>query len=658
MNDFFRFFLYILFISFLWISACQGPPAKIEIKSNNDEIYCGQQASVQTKLYDQGKSYAATQDDFKYTAQLGSFEGNIYQAPEEPGEDTISIRHLPSQTQKQIKVKVIQGPMISVSTAYKSLACGQNLGLNPEVFIGAEKQPTKTEEYRFQCEKGKFEGLIYHAPDYETTDNITICYPALKLSKTISLEIKATAILSLDLQSSIFCLQELAVTPYFNKLGKHLPIAPEELEFSAERGSFKGHIYQAPKQAGKDTLTIVHKASRESLERTIEIKKNIQLKLTALKKELLCYEKMQIVPVLIEAGKTKKTKPADYTFKVEKGKFEGNIYQAPSEAGTAKIIVTHAPSGTTAQLVLNIKPSKFRPIETDHFVAKIPSDWSVFATDMGFIANTSQGQYKWGQNVPEIKGLSLAGFDFLNPRTIMVLFQQQGGMKHMEKIKEDNIELDGFSANRIIFERTTESEYRSWWIIFKREKIVYLFTISGPHSFFDNSDVPQQALDNFKFKQKEMQEAVRLKMGQEKKLVEEPFFSVKLPQTWRVGSIFGMLFASSQANVDGERIGFFILGYRSREMESIEPALILLLFRQEIVKDPNMQVSGERDIEFAGTEAKMLEFIGGQNTEKKLWIIAAKHNFTGYAIIFNGPTAIWDANPKFAEKILQSFSPK
>lgn len=101
-----------------------------------------------------------------------------------------------------------------------------------------------------------------------------------------------------------------------------------------------------------------------------------------------------------------------------------------------------------------------------------------------------------------------------------------------------------------------------------------------------------------------------------------------------------------------------MLGYRSKEIQSMDLSLILLLFRQEAVKDPTMKVTVEKEITFSSIKGQMVEFSGGQNIEQKMWIVATKHNFTGYVFIVRGTMAMWNADPDFALRVLETFTPK
>lgn len=290
----------------------------------------------------------------------------------------------------------------------------------------------------------------------------------------------------------------------------------------------------------------------------------------------------------------------------------------------------------------------------------VPSSWNVIDEQMGFIATSYEGQYRPNQpDGSEIKALALSGFNFLEPQTVMVLFQQQGGVgKNMEKVGEDEVSIAGLKVTRILFESNNIPLKKSWWMIFKHERVMYLITISGDEHFFQGKDSDaNQIINNFQFiplgKSPDS-----LVMSQKNQIVDEDYFSLSIPDTWKVGNIFQVFFASSDISYEGEKVGLFVFAHRSREIQSMDLSLILLLFRQEIVKDPTMKISDEQELSLSGIPAKMVVFSGGQDISNKMWLIAIKHDYTGYVMVVNGPQKIWDENPDFADKIKNSFKPK
>ena len=305
---------------------------------------------------------------------------------------------------------------------------------------------------------------------------------------------------------------------------------------------------------------------------------------------------------------------------------------------------------------VNYENMKYRTVANQYFSMPVPDTWHVKEKDFGFVAGVYKEERYSGYGA--IKALVLSGFKFLEPQTVMVLFQQQGGIeRNMEKVGEDQITLNGKKVTRVLFESSDQTQ-KSLWIIFKHKGKMYLLTLNGESDFFAGpNSAAKQILDQFKFINRPAK-SISLTMANQYKEFDEPFFKLKTPKSWKSGTIFDVFFASSSAMYKNEKVGLFVFAHRSREIQSMDLSLILLLFRQEIVKDPSMKTGKEKEITIQGVPAKMVEFSGGKEIKDRMWIIAAKHNFTGYVLVLNGPEAIWDKNPEFAANIIQSFRPK
>ncbi len=650
----------LVFIFACFFVACQVPPEKIGLSFEKTELFSEQKASLQTEIFKGTTLKESGPSDFLYKSKRGKVEGTVYTAPREAGKDVITIIHLPSQTEKQVEIEILEGPRIVLTQSDQALPCNESLVFEPTVFKGGAKENLTWSDYLFQAEKGSFQGNRYQAPSFEAQDVVTVLYPPLSLQAKVSLQIKATPVLSLSLsQKNLTTSAKISVEPYFNKLGERLPADYSTLDFTAQRGKFSNNVYTAPSTPGGDQITVQDGASGQEVSVKITIERDVELIVNAPSK-LISFEKRELDIQLKQGDSKTPLESKDLIIEASSGTMTGKTFQAPKD-GTVNISVTHKKLNLKKQISLQVEYSQFRLIDTDNFQIEIPTPWNILATDMGFVASSSslEDSYKPDQGGSEIKALVLSGFDFLDPKTIMVLFQQQGGMGKLEKVSEEAFDLSGKNATRITFRSSSGHERKSWWIILKDKGMVYLFTITGDESFFSGAEqLPQHVINSFQIKNRQEDTSSSLVMEEPERDVDVPFFSMKVPNDWKWGSLFGILFSSSKVSYEGNKMAFFILSYRSREMESIDPALILLLIRQEVVKDPSMQVTQERDIDFSGIQAKMLEFSGGEELGQKMWIIALKYNFTGYAIIFNGPGAIWDKNPSFAERILNTFSPK
>lgn len=632
----------------------------IEIVFAETTLYVGQQAKINVSLYKNGAVYPSTQNDFMYTATYGTFQNKIYTAPKQKRFDTITIKYLPTNTEKAINVPISSFPKIEVDIN-SVLSCNDHVAISPQVYIEGNLENYPLSSFVYSAKHGLFTEATYRCPEFETEDTILISYPALKLEKKVQVTIKAKPVLTAKIPISIIKGERFSVKAYMKKAQNRSDISIGELSFSSKIGVFEQATYIARK-IGKDTITITHNSTGQKIEKNITIKDSFLLKIHIPKYQLENFATMEIKASMLQGGKVADEESDQFLFTAEQGIFENNKYKAPEVSQGSQIFdtitITHKKTKLSKKAKVKILYSEFRTIKTDFFSMPVPSKWNIETIDMGLLATSYEGKFRVNYG-SEIKALALSGFNFLEPQTVMVLFQQQGGIgKHMQKVGEESITIAGEKVTKMIFESDSQAQRKSWWIIFKKNQVLYLLTISGEKSLFQgNNSKADQMLSFFQF-EKQSTVNTSLKMSEKIEKINKTFFEMELPESWKADDFFGIFFAMSTVSYKGETVGSFLFAHRSREIQSMDLSLILILFRQEIVKDPKMIIGDEQEIEISGIKGKMIEFTGGKGVPRKMWLIALKHNYTGYVIVINGPQKIWDANPDFAEKIKNSFRPK
>ncbi|WP_372367466.1 hypothetical protein [Candidatus Uabimicrobium sp. HlEnr_7] len=634
----------------------------INIDFNEKQVYAGQKANLSVNLFNDSEKYNTTINDFVYSATYGKFDKSVYTAPLKIGLDTITIKHTPSNIEKAINVKVVATPKLEVDIN-STLSCSDIVKLSPKVYIGDIAQDYPLSTFVYAAKHGLFTRSEYYCPDKEIDDVITITYPALQLKKQIKVAIRAKPVLTLDkIPESIEKDGSFVIKAFFKKAQNKEDISSGDLSFSCSIGRFDQAKYVATK-IGNAKITVTHNATGQKITKKVSIKESLKLEVEVPKRKLENFSTMEINASLIQSKKVIDDNRENFEFTARLGSFQQNIYKAPSvdqSGGEVIDIVTvrHKKQNLSEEIKVKVVYSQFLTVRTSRFAMPVPSNWHVKNKDMGFLATSYEGKIQIDRG-SEIKALALSGFGFLDPQTVMVLFQQQGGIgRNMEKVGEDQINIADQNVTRVLFESSGQTLRKSWWIIFKYKRIMYLLTLSGEEEFFNGENSPaSKLLREFKLLPLDSRNP-SLEMSSEFKNIDEPFFELSVPKSWKSDNIFDVFFASSSVAHEGEKIGLFVFAHRSREIQSMDLSLILLLFRQEIVKDPTMIASEEEEIEIQGIPAKMVEFSGGKDSTDRMWIIAIKYNFTGYVVVVNGPDQIWKANPKFAEKIKSSFKPK
>ena len=636
--------------------ACQKGSAPIKVSISKSKIHTSQQFRITTQLAKNGQSITAAAADFEYTSARGEIVDGIYRAPANAGQDTITVLHRPTKTRKQIVISVVQPPVLIVALGQDKINCNQHLELRPLLQTAGNKQPV-SEACRYQAQRGSFSGNVYQAPASEGTDTLKISYPKLGLDQELIIQVQKKPVLVATIATTtISSGQSIPVTVYLQKSGQKVAVAAGEYRISCVKGRIaQGNIYQAPDSKGQDTITVMHPASQQRTTLTLMITAPVKLVVDLPKKELLCYERMTVNAKLFKGDS--QSQDAVIEFQARRGKFVDNVYHAPKEPGQDMITVIAKASGQKQTFPIKIKYSKYRLINTERFSLEVPVQWRVQQSDLGFLAKQNLRQ----RNSPEIIATAFPGLDFLDTQTIKLFFQQQQQQsREMEEANEEEIQLNGVTATRVTFENFTGKGKKSWWVLAKKDGAAYILNISGPPASFDAKDgAPRHILASFRFKAVKHTHKAYVKMATAYKSIDHPMFSLNIPEDWDCKNIKNnLLIGISHAQVQGKNATLFIMSYQQGEVQNLDLSLILVLFRQETVKDPTMKDTGERDLKMKHGDAKLIEFEGGKEVTQRMWIVATKHKFTAYGILILAPLKIWQENSGFAEKIIQSFQPK
>ncbi len=635
--------------------ACQQNKSDVKVSVAQSELLGGQKFNLKAELFSEGKTVEAKQADFSYQCKFGRVENDVYYAPDAPGEEIIQVIHNPTRQKHEIRFRILARPQLFVAIG-PVLNCQERFEIVPVLKIGSEEKKIDPLECRYESQKGRFEKNVYLAPASECEDTIQVYFPSRGLETKAVVKVDSKPILKAEIQpKKMIVNQQASLDIYWSKSGQRLESGSSDYRIQAGKGKVEGKIYYAPAEPGTDVVTI--SSMDFKIELPVEIMSDTKLEVTIPKEELICYEEMPVTAKLHQGGKEIELIHSTLKFDSLKGKFNKNVYTAAEEEGEDTLTITHTPSGQTKSFSIKIKYSKYRPVHTDRFSLEIPSDWIVESSEIGFRAKARKLSHEKGI---EVTVAVFPGLDFLDTQTLKLFSQQQkGAHKGLEESSEKEIEIGGSKGIRVAFENFSDGK-KAWWILVKKDKSAYILTFNGPNTFFDVADsIPQHMVDTFRFKPSAKKGESILKMASKTKKVATNLFSVEIPEDWDLKNIGGSLcIGTSRAHYNGDCATLFVMSYQQNEVQNLDISLILVLFRQEMVKDPSMKDIGERDIQMAHGVGKVVEFEGGTTTSQRMWIVASKYNITAYGILFLAPLKLWEENPSFADDIIKTFEPK
>lgn len=647
---------YFFLLACLLFQSCQSSKKEILVSLENRKFFPDRQYEIQSQFSQKGNILDISSVEYKSTR--GKIEKGIYHTPKEAGKDTITILHSPSHFQKEIDIEILAAPELVVNLDRTNLHCKEAIALTASLKADGESKIVNPEELVYYAQKGKFSQNNYCAPEDEGQDIVSISYPLWNLKKEWQFSIVSAPILSVELdEKHLSTGQKTNFQVYLKTKDSKIQLSETEYTVKAEKGEIKGNSYFAPTSPTTENLFFEHK-SGQKVQISLEIKHSIQLEVSIVKNKININEEIPVVTKLYKSGIASDA-ISEIKFSAKRGKFTENVYYAPNKEGMDSIQVTHIPSGIEKTLSVEIEYSPYQTIETDRFKIHVPSDWRKELSDIGIRA---KGPKMTELQAAEITVASFPGLDFLDAQTIKMFFQQQkADSKEFEESGEEEIMLSGtIKATKVILENFSDKGRKSWWILAKHDGAVYILTFTGPSFLFEGEkNVSQEMLNSFVLKPQKLHQIASLKMSETKEKFVHEYFTMDLPQEWIVKKMgANLMIASSKLHHQGKSASIFLMSYQQTEIKNLDISLILLLFRQETVKDPTLKVAEETDLALPHGPAKMIAFEGGKETLQKTWVIATKSNTTAYGILIFAPIEIWNANPDFALNILKSFKTK
>lgn len=648
----------------LWaLCSCQSTSREIRSAPVPEKVFVNRQFRLKAEFFEKDRAVAVSAGDIEFKAQLGTVQGDIYRAPERPGQEDITVRHIPSGCRALVRFAVLPAPGIILDIGRDKLNCEETISVVPVVTAGDEKEEIASDRFVYRAERGSFENNRYRAPAQEGKDTIEVYYPPLDIKAQKTVEITSDEILVAELPATIPCNGQTPIAFWLKSQTRTSPVSAQEVDVRPEKGKWAEGNYIAPSHTCRDRISIEHKVKGQKTAVEIEVEA-WEVKFS-LQPELNCEETLAIFPKMYRSGKELPTKAEEFNFSAARGKFSGSVYQAPGAKGQDTITVVHSPSGAKNSAKITILYSPYRLLETDRFKMPIPTGWERQNAGIGFMAKGT-GKY----SDCSIAATVLPGFDFLDIATMKLLFQQQldSSHKNVEETNEDEIDVAGTKALRINFQHYGMAA-RSWWVFIKREGASYILIFQGTREFFDEDKIPDYVLQNFEFKDLALIANQDFRIPDQTKDFDQEGFTISIPATWQVHNISGGLLSSmsktnegiaaiSEVHENGRALILFILAHRQPEVRNFDLSLLLVLLRQ-MIKDAEISVEKEvQDIELSYGQAKLLEIEGGSDIVQRTWLIATKYESTAYGILIRGPVKIWEANPDLPEKILKSFTPK
>lgn len=459
-------------------------------------------------------------------------------------------------------------------------------------------------------------------------------------------------------ESPIFAGGEYTLQAEFRKEGVLQEIAG--VEYQSQRGKIEKGVYYAPQEPGSDTITMVYAPSRWEKKMEITIlpaapKRNMVEGQETVSQDVMAVETpaKNILPeTQSPSSPEKKLASSDSPVVPEKPQADP-APESEQEKTSVAALPTPEPQEEKHQ------ESDLRWIDTEGFKMQYPEHWAMESIDIGFrVKAPKTSPYPEA----EITAAYFRGLDFLDNQTIKSFFRQQKGEggKELEESAEEEMDLAGTKATKVVLETFSDNTKKAWWILAKANGAIYLFTFTGPTALFEGEkNIPDSMLKTLELKAPQLSSMASLQMNSQSMVCKHPTFEITFPLHWEIKQMGKHLtIASSDVHCQGKPAILFLVSYQQKEIQNLDLALILALFRQETIHDPSLNVVQEKDITLRHGLAKKVELEGGSSVQQKTWIIATKSRTTAYVMMLVSPLEIWQANPDFAEKILQSFTPR
>ena len=261
--------------------------------------------------------------------------------PRQPGVDTITIIHRPSNTRRQVSITILPVPQIVLSAQRRKLNCGEKLALKPLVKAGESMEKLEAEQFIFSADQGHFVGNVYQAPQREAKVKIDIRHPGLEIESDFHFTVVAQPVLVADVKSVVVTGEKVPLDIYLRKGEQTIALTPTDYQIQTQHGRCAGKVYHAPGKSCQDTIIVTHKPSGQSVTLELTVRQDISLQVDVAKTNLKCRQRLPVKVRVYRGDNEVKTPAAQITFSAKRGKFMGDIYQAPAEAGKDIISVLH-----------------------------------------------------------------------------------------------------------------------------------------------------------------------------------------------------------------------------------------------------------------------------------------------------------------------------
>jgi hypothetical protein len=470
-----------------------APPLRIEIVPAS--------LSVQSKVVLQvackkaGRPLAIPANEIAYRAARGQMIGTIYHAPMEPGEDTITVRHLPSGTETQLSLAIVERDR-NCSQA-DSVPPTANDSLHTVTNWPADKASPA----------GEVAVLTSTAVPEKPSSNFKT-YTATQELPAIP-EVLAQEDVAKNYQRVVSAHFSLAVPEAWeinaSDLGcvaRHAPTASAKKEV---------HVTVLP---GIDFLNprVIRLLFHQQVE---QIQKDIQQ--TGEDEVTIAGERAQRI---IFANYGTVNNMAWWIFLKKYGSSYVIILQGPptffadEEKTPQQILRTFR--FTSPATVPASQPKTFyqlRPISAKYCTISIPSTWRVLNASGNFWRNMGKEQYcVAGISDEEHGGKKMVLFllihrqpavENLDINVILLLFRQmltQEVIQQLRQQKEENLTLihTKAKAKLLEFEDGDVLRYKTWLVGFKQSTTVCGLLLRGPKFLWEaQPDIPNQILQSF-----------------------------------------------------------------------------------------------------------------------------------------------------------------
>lgn len=445
------------------------------------------------------------------------------------------------------------------------------------------------------------------------------------------------------------------------KDNQKLSYQDSDIEYKTTLGKIDGQIYYSPPQPGNEVVSILYRPTQTRMPLSWEI----------------------VAPtaaVVNNQSDTATTCAVAANPKQEKLKNEENdAALIPSalkslQCPDTDTVLPQADSSPKETIPVtattgNYPTPNYLTCETARFSLQVPGDWKTHLSQLSISAvSPSRSSHVRG----EVRAASLPCLDFLDADIVRLFLPQKEKLsRRAVRYKEDDIELGGEVVRRVVFDNYPYRGESFWWIFLKKPTDTYLLVLRGNQNFiYGDEKLPHQILQSFRFKKFELPPSGNWQMPQPSVPVSCRYFTISVPATWTILDITGgilkgiskehqAMVALSNAHHQGRPMTLFLIAHRQQEVNTLDLALLLTIFRHMLIKEDPLKPmeEKEKDIALKHGQAKVLELEMLSSIPQKSWLVVSKHQSIIYGIFIQAPTALWEANAEVVKNILDSFNP-